>query len=103
MVKTNRGSRLVGCGGVTVSTFQRVCSAVLLAVCLVVAAAQELEPEAAGEAPPPESAPAAETAEATSDDAVAAEPAAESTSLDELFIPSREIAADEEVMFPVDI
>ena len=102
MVKTNQGSRLVGCGGVTVSTFQRVCTAVLLAVCLMVAAAQEPEPEAAEEAPP-ESAPAAEAAEATSNDAVAAEPAAESTLLDELFIPSREIAADEEVMFPVDI
>ena len=103
MVKTNPGSRLLGCGGVTVSTVQRVCIAVVLAVCLMVAAAQESEPEAAGESPPLEPAPAAEAAQASSDDAVAAQPEAGSTPLDELFIPSQEIAADEEVIFPVNI
>jgi hypothetical protein len=48
---------------------------------------QEAEPEAEGAAPPAESAPQAP----------------DTRPLDEIFIPSQEIAADEEIVFPVNI
>ena len=83
------------------NTVRRVSAIGLLTMWSIAAAAQEAEPEAETEAPPSTPETASETASAP--EAGASDPPPESTPLDELFVPSQEIAADEEVIFPVDI
>ena len=83
------------------NTVRRVSAIGLLTMWSIAAAAQEAEPEAETEAPPSTPETASETAPAP--EAGASDPPPESTPLDELFVPSQEIAADEEVIFPVDI
>ena len=87
------------------NTVRRVSAIGLLTMWSIAAAAQEAEPEAETEAPPSTPETASETASETAPapEAGASDPPPESTPLDELFIPSQEIAADEEVIFPVDI
>ena len=120
--------RWFNCGGVIVTTVRRAFVAVLLGMWMVVSAAQEAGEEA-GEEDTAESAAqlesdpgdgstvaddalnesAAEQAETTAEggvtDAVAADPdqaVPEIPPLDELFVPSQNIRADEPVTFPVD-
>ncbi len=91
----------------------------LMTMWSIVAGPQEAQPEAASDAAPqsvppaasappagasPEAgAPEAGTPEADTPEAGEGQPVPESAPLDELFIPSKEIAADEEVIFPVNI
>ncbi len=73
------------------STNRWLFAALLSGALALAVSAQEAEqeaPPAADEAPPAEPAPP---------------PAAEGRTLEEIFIPSEEIAADEEVTFPINI
>lgn len=69
---------------------QRYLSGALLAVFVVLAGAQEASPPAS----PPEEAPA---------DPPAAPPVSQPRGEDDVFIPTEEVQADEELAFPVDI
>ena len=89
------------------STVRWICAIGLMTLGSIIVGAQETEPGAAPEAVPESAPPAAPAPEAgTSSEAGAAETGEaqpEIVPLDELFIPSEEIAADEEVIFPVNI
>lgn len=89
------------------STVRWICAIGLMTLGSIIVGAQETEPGAAPEAAPESAPPAAPAPQAgTSPEAGAAETGEaqpEIVPLDELFIPSEEIAADEEVIFPVNI
>ena len=69
------------------STVRAGLAIMLLAAMSFSSISQEAEPEVEGAAPPAESAPQAP----------------DTRPLDEIFIPSEEIGADEEIVFPVNI
>lgn len=87
----------------------RGCVAGILAIWVIAGAAQDVEPEPGQETAAQSETDANATAEPDAsavdgdESAETEQPAPESIALDELFIPSQEIRADEEVIFPVNI